>query len=115
MALISLQDVTLGFGGPPLLENVNLQIESGQAIGLLGLNGMGKTTLLKLIYGDLSPESGEIARRADLRVAYVPQGVPLGLDGNVHQVVASGLETSPKAKDGSEAHWQSQLQVDQVI
>jgi ABC transport system ATP-binding/permease protein len=115
MALISLRDITLGFGGPPLLENVNLQIESGQAIGLLGLNGMGKTTLLKLIHGDLSPESGEIARQADLRVAYLPQGVPLGLEGSVHQVVASGLGTSPTAQKGSEAHWQSQLQVDQVI
>jgi ATP-binding cassette subfamily F protein uup len=115
MALISLQDVTLGFGGPPLLENVNLQVESGQAIGLLGLNGMGKTTLLKLIQGDLSPESGEIARQADLRVAYLPQGFPLGLDGSVRQVVASGLETSPAARTESEVHWQSQLQVGQVI
>ena len=115
MALISLQDVTLGFGGPPLLENINLQVESGQAIGLLGLNGMGKTTLLKLIHGDLSPESGEIARQADLRVAYLPQGIPLGLDGSVRQVVASGLGTGPTAQTSSEAHWQSQLQIDQVV
>ena len=115
MALISLQDVTLSFGGPPLLEEVNLQIEPGQAIGLLGRNGMGKTTLLKLIHGDLSPESGEIARQVDLRIAYLPQGIPLGLDGSVRQVVASGLKTSPAAQSGSEAHWQSQLQVDKVI
>ena len=112
MALISLQDITLGFGGPPLLDKINLQIETGQSIGLLGLNGMGKTTLLKLIHGDLYPDSGEIARHADLRVAYLPQGVPLGLDGNIRQVLAGGLGDHPK---GSEAHWQSQLQVDQVI
>ena len=115
MALISLQDVTLSFGGPPLLEEVNLQIEPGQAIGLLGRNGMGKTTLLKLIHGDLSPESGEIARQASLCVAYLPQDIPLGLDGSIRQVVASGLKTSPAAQSGSEAHWQSQLQVDKVI
>ena len=115
MALISLQDVTLGFGGPPLLENINLQIESGQSIGLLGLNGVGKTTLLRLIHGDLSPESGEVARQADLRVAYIPQGVPLGLNGSVHQVVASELKNNPTHLTGSEAHWQSQLQIDQAI
>ncbi len=112
MALISLQDVSLGFGGPPLLDQINLQIEAGQSIGLLGLNGMGKTTLLKLIHGDLNPDSGEIARHVDLRVAYLPQGVPHGLEGNIRQVVAAGLGDPPA---GSEAQWQSQLQVDQVI
>ncbi|MBT3321544.1 MAG: ATP-binding cassette domain-containing protein [Anaerolineae bacterium] len=110
MALISLQDVNLGFGGPLLLENANLQIESGQSIGLLGLNGMGKTTLLKLIHGDLSPESGEIARQADLRVAYLPQEIPHGLDGKIREIVASGLE-----RGDDEANWQAQLQVDKVI
>ena len=110
MALISLQDVNLGFGGPLLLENANLQIEPGQSIGLLGLNGMGKTTLLKLIYGDLSPESGEIARQADLRVAYLPQEIPLGLGGSVRQVVASELETGLTKQNGDETHWQRQLQ-----
>ncbi len=111
MALISLQDVNLGFGGPLLLENANLQIESGQSVGLLGLNGMGKTTLLKLIYGDLTPESGEIARQADLRVAYLPQEIPTGLKGKIREVVASGLVKT----DNEEAHWQAQLQVDKVI
>jgi ATP-binding cassette subfamily F protein uup len=47
MALISLQDVSIGFGGPLLLEKINLQIESGESIGLLGRNGMGKSTCLK--------------------------------------------------------------------
>ena len=111
MALISLQDVNLGFGGPLLLENANLQIESGQSIGLLGLNGMGKTTLLKLIYGDLSPESGEIARQADLRVAYLPQEIPTDLKGTIREIVAAGLSKT----DNEEARWQAQLQVDKTI
>ncbi len=49
MALISMRDVSLGFGGPLLLEGVNLQIERAEWVGLLGRNGMGKTTLLKLV------------------------------------------------------------------
>ncbi len=110
MALISLQDVNLGFGGDLLLEKVNLQIEARQSIGLLGLNGMGKTTLLKLIHGDLKPESGEIARQADLCVAYLPQEIPTGLKGTIREIVASRL---PKKDD--ESRWQAQLQVDKVI
>jgi ATPase subunit of ABC transporter with duplicated ATPase domains len=53
MALVSLQDVSLGFGGPLLLEEANLQIEQGEAVRLLGRNGRRKTSLLKLIYGEL--------------------------------------------------------------
>lgn len=110
MALISLQDVSLGFGGPPLLDNVNLHIEAGQAIGLLGLNGMGKTTLLKLIYGEIKPQSGDVARQADLRVAFLPQEIPSDLSGSIREIVVSGL--IPK-KD--EARWQTELQADKVI
>ncbi|MBT3313759.1 MAG: ATP-binding cassette domain-containing protein [Anaerolineae bacterium] len=115
MALISLQNITLGFGGPPLLDNINLQIESGQSVGLLGLNGMGKTTLLKLIHGDLLPENGEIARQADLRVAYLPQGIPPDLKGSIREIVASGLENKSNPQSENESYWQSQLQVDKVI
>ncbi len=114
MALFSLQDVSLGFGGPLLLENINLQIERGEWIGLLGRNGMGKSTLLKLINGDLSPQSGVVASQQNLRVAYLPQEVPQGLDGIVAEIVASGLDAEP-ANSNSEEHWQRQLQVDQVI
>src|SRR5678816_3985172 len=71
MALISLQDVSIGFGGPRLLEEINLQIESGEWVGLLGRNGMGKSTLLKLINGDIEPHSGTIARQQNIRVAYL--------------------------------------------
>ena len=115
MALISIQEISLGFGGPLLLENINLQIESGEWIGLLGRNGMGKTTLLKLVNGDLNPESGDIARQQNLRVAYLPQEVPLGLSGTIAEIVASGQESTAAIQSGSEDAWQWQLQVDQVI
>ncbi len=112
MALISLQDASLGFGGPRLFDEINLQIEQGEWVGLLGRNGMGKSTLLKLVNGDISPLSGTIARQQNLRVAYLPQEVPAGVEGKVFDIVASGLD-SPKKTD--EHHWQGQLQVEQVI
>ena len=114
MALISLQEVSLGFGGPLLLEGINLQIERGEWVGLLGRNGMGKSTLLRLVNGDLVPEHGVVARQQNVRVAYLPQEVPQGLTGNVTAIVSAGLEGS--AGTGTlDAAWQRQLQVEQVI
>jgi len=111
MALISLQEVSLGFGGPLLLDNISLQIERGEAIGLLGRNGAGKSSLLKLVNGDLAPDSGNVSRQQNLRVAYLPQEVPLGLAGLVGEIVASGLDTA----SGDEHHWQGELQVEQTL
>src|SRR5688500_20360054 len=92
MALISLQDVSIGFGGPRLLDEINLQIESGEWVGLLGRNGMGKSTLLKLVSGEILPHSGTIARQQNIRVAYLPQEVPQGLIGRIIDIVEGGLE-----------------------
>jgi ATP-binding cassette subfamily F protein uup len=92
MALISLQDVTIGFSGPRLLEEINLQIESGESIGLLGRNGMGMSTLLKLISGEIQPHSGTIARQQNTRVAYLPQEVRQDLSGRVADIAESASE-----------------------
>lgn len=113
MALISLQAVNLGFGGPLLLEEINLQIERGERIGVLGRNGMGKSTLLKLIYGEVSPESGSVSRQQNLRLAYLPQEFPEGLVGTVADVVAAGLEA--EVTTPAEDAWQQQIQVEQTI
>jgi ATP-binding cassette subfamily F protein uup len=114
MALISLQEVSLGFGGPRLLDGINLQIERGESVGLLGRNGMGKSTLLKLVNGDLNPQSGVVSRQQGLRSAYLPQEVPQGLIGTIAEIVASGLDPSAAAP-GSDQHWQEQLQIDQTL
>jgi len=113
MALISLQDVSLTFEGPPLLDAVNLQIERGEWVGLLGRNGMGKSTLLKVIQGDLLPQSGTVSRQQNSRVAYLPQDVPLTLSGKVGEIVAAGI--TAELVDGQPLDaWQKQLQVEQV-
>ena len=115
MALISVQDVSIGFGGQRLLEEINLQIESGERVGLLGRNGTGKSTLLKLINGDVLPHSGTIARQQNLRVAYLPQEVPLGLSGRVQEIVESGLEILEPETLDDEHVWQRQHQVEKVL
>ncbi|HQB84547.1 MAG TPA: ATP-binding cassette domain-containing protein, partial [Candidatus Rifleibacterium sp.] len=58
MALVSLQNVSLSFGGTVILENLNLQIEKNQRICLLGRNGAGKTTLMRTLAGEVKPDSG---------------------------------------------------------
>ncbi|MEM8678770.1 MAG: ATP-binding cassette domain-containing protein, partial [Planctomycetota bacterium] len=69
MALITLRDVSIGFRGPLLLDEVCCQIESGQRIGLLGRNGAGKTTLMKLLRDQLEPDHGEIIKGPAVHVA----------------------------------------------
>ena len=91
MALITLRNITLAFGGPPLFEGINLQIEPGDRLCLLGRNGTGKSTLMKLINGELTAEQGEISRQQGLKVALVSQESPEGLAGTVFDVVASGM------------------------
>ncbi len=112
MALFSLKNIDLGFGGPLLLDQVNLQIEIGERVGLLGRNGAGKSSLLKLINGDLDSQSGQIARLQNLKTAYLPQEVPADLSGSVFSLVNSGFSAHEKNRQES---WQNQIQVDQVI
>ena len=90
MALATLKEVSLGFGGPTLLDRVDLQIERGERICLIGRNGAGKSTLLKLINGDLPPDSGTINRSPGIKTALLNQEVPLDLEGSVYDCVAGG-------------------------
>lgn len=91
MSLLTLRTIQIAFGGPPLLEGINLQIEEGDRLCLLGRNGTGKTTLMKVLAGELVPDSGEIIRRQGLRTALVSQESPPGLSGTVFDVVAAGM------------------------
>ena len=88
MALISLQNIQVAFGGPTVLDGVELQIEAGERICLVGRNGAGKSTLLKVITGALAPDDGEIIRQKGLKVAQLEQEVPMGHEGTVFDIVA---------------------------
>jgi ATP-binding cassette subfamily F protein uup len=91
MALVALRDVTLGFRGPPVLDAVNLTIEPGERICLLGRNGTGKTSLLRLLLGQVEPDRGEVIRQQSLACAMLPQEVPQDLTGTVFDQVAQGF------------------------
>jgi len=90
MGIIWINEVSVSFGGPRLLDGATLQIEAGERIGLLGRNGSGKSTLMKLLTGDISPDTGEIIRSGEVRIAMLPQDVPDDLPGTIYDVVASG-------------------------
>jgi ATP-binding cassette subfamily F protein uup len=91
MALLSLQDVSISFGGSPVLDKVSMQVEKGERVCLLGRNGEGKTTLLKLISGEIKPDSGTIALQKGSSIAGLSQELPAELTGSVYDVVATGL------------------------
>ena len=91
MALIGLQNIRMAFGGPLLLDDATMQIEKGERVCLLGRNGEGKSTLLRILAGELVPAAGIISRQKDLRVGYMPQQVLRSMPGTVIEIVAEGL------------------------
>ena len=80
--LFSLKDVTLAFGGDPVLDKVSLSVSKGLRAALTGRNGTGKSTLMKVISGEIEPDSGEIVRAPGLKIAYVSQAVPADRPGD---------------------------------
>ena len=91
MALLRFDNVSKAYGHLPLLAHVDFQIEPGERVCLVGRNGTGKTTLLRLITGAALPDDGEIWRRDTLRVAHLEQEVPADTEQTVFESVAAGF------------------------
>ncbi|MFP6901833.1 MAG: ATP-binding cassette domain-containing protein, partial [Opitutales bacterium] len=91
MAILSYRNLTISFNGPALLENQNLSIDRGEKVCLVGRNGEGKSTLLRLLANQIEPDSGEVEKLADLRIAKLDQEIPGDLPGTVLEVVLEGL------------------------
>ncbi len=107
MALLELRELHLAFGGPDLLDGVDLRLEAGERVCLIGRNGSGKTSLLEVAAGLKAADSGQRVLSRGARVALLPQDVPADLAGPVRQVVAEGAD--------NEADWQSELEIDRVL
>ncbi|GLQ92658.1 ATP-binding cassette domain-containing protein [Dyella acidisoli] len=91
MPLIQLQRVDFSVGGPLLLEHVDLAIDANERVCIVGRNGEGKSTLMKLIAGELQPDDGEVRVQSGVVVARMAQEVPQDTSGSVFDVVADGL------------------------
>lgn len=128
MPQLTIHNLSIGFRGPALLDNVSCQIEQGQRIGLLGRNGSGKTTLMRMLCGDVEPDRGRISLTPGTKIAMLPQDVPQNLGGSIAEVVALGLHSTWDAlqpqsagsarnfeHDDLETGWLKQHRVEQIL
>jgi ATP-binding cassette subfamily F protein uup len=91
MALLGIQEVSIAFGGPPVLDRATFHIERGERVCLLGRNGAGKSTVMTVLDGTITPDSGGVIRETGVSVARLEQEVPSDVSGSTFEVVAAGL------------------------
>lgn len=113
MPLVSVRHLTFTHGGPLLFDDISFEVSSGERIGLVGRNGTGKSTLLKLLCGELTPDDGDIIISDDAGIARLVQEVPDGSHARVVDVVRQGLNTDSAAPD--DADWAHQQKVDRIL
>ncbi len=91
MALLTLTQASLAYGHLPLLDHCDFSVEAGERIGLVGRNGTGKSSLLRILAGLERPDEGELQRQGGIRLAFVPQEPFFTLGATVFEVVSEGL------------------------
>ncbi|HXC02790.1 MAG TPA: ATP-binding cassette domain-containing protein [Opitutaceae bacterium] len=111
MSLFSLLDVNLCFGGPAILDKVNFQVDPGERVCLLGRNGAGKSTLMRVIAGEMKPDTGDVFRQPGSVFTRLNQEVPTDLSGTVIDIIASGL----RPQTDHEEDWERDVRVDTLI
>jgi ATP-binding cassette subfamily F protein uup len=90
MPLVTLDRVAIAFGHLPLLDDVAMQIDARERVSVIGRNGTGKSTLLKILSGEIPPDAGTVWRQPSIRIARLEQDVPLSAHRSVFDVVAEG-------------------------
>ena len=108
MPQVSLRNITFAYSGDPLLDDVTVEVEKGERIGLVGRNGAGKSTLMKILVGEVKPDDGEVWLAEHTTIARLVQEVPEGTNGTISEVVRGGV------RDGLE-DWQADNAVEKVI
>ena len=111
MSLLGLLDVSLSFGGPAILDKVNFQVDPGERVCLVGRNGAGKSTLMRVIAGEMKPDTGDIFRPGGAVYTRLTQEVPTDIVGSVHEVVASGLRPARI----HEEDWERDIRLEDLI
>ncbi len=91
MSLVTITELTVSFGLDPVLDEANLNLERGERVCLVGRNGQGKSTLLKVLCGLVKPEHGHINTSPGLRMAMVSQEIPSDQVGTIFEVTLEGL------------------------
>ncbi len=110
MALLQLRQVTLRYTDFPLLDQVDLQIEPGERVCLVGRNGTGKTSIMRVIAGEEKPQEGEITKPPGVVITRLPQEVPEGIAGSVYEVIHAGLRVG-----GTEEEWEADVRVEDLM
>jgi ATP-binding cassette subfamily F protein uup len=110
MPIVRLDKVSLSFGLKPLLDNIGLQIRKGERVCLLGRNGEGKSSLLRVITREIVPDHGEVWIRPGAKVASLAQEVSAPSEQTVLELVRQGIDT-----EGHDGDWQADLEVEQVL
>ena len=105
MTVVSLEDVSLGFAGPPLLDGVTCHLQAGQRVGLVGRNGAGKSSFLRLLAGVVRADAGTVRFAPGTVVAALEQDVPAGIRGRIRDVVAAGYRDRIVDGDPHPADW----------
>ena len=100
MSLVSLEQVSIAFGHPPLLDDASLRLDPGERVCVIGRNGSGKSTLLQILAGTQLPDRGLVRRSPGTRTALLVQDVPLSSSRPVFDVVTEGLGASLRLDPG---------------
>jgi len=109
MPLLQLRQVTLKYSSAPLLDQIDFQVEAGERICLLGRNGAGKTSLMRIITGEETPNDGEIIRPDAAMMTRLIQEIPDDITGTVNEVIHSGLRP-----DRHEEEWQTDIRLEDL-
>jgi ATP-binding cassette subfamily F protein uup len=110
MPLLQLRQITLRYSSAPLLDRVDFQVDAGERICLLGRNGAGKTSLMRIITGEETPNDGEIIQSSDARMTRLSQEIPDDIDGSVRDVIHAGLRP-----DRHEEEWESDVRIEELM
>ena len=110
MALLQLKSVSLHYGGDYLLDGADLSIERGERVALLGRNGSGKTSLMRLIAGEEGASAGDVLRAPGAVMTRLDQEVPKGVEGTVFSVVRGGISPSRHEED-----WEIDVRLEDLL